>query len=478
MMKIANLQMSVQYIHCPRCNIIMDDEFRNIASQIANDIATGRLRPGDRLPPQRAFAHAQGIAPSTAGRVYAELNRRGLVIGEIGRGTYVRAASSHDRPRLAEPPSFRIDMETNYPILPGQHQLMAPALATLAMRPDALAAATAASSARGTSSARAAAAAGLATKNWRPEPASLLFAANGRAALAAAFSALVPMGERIGFETQTYPVARAIAARLGIVAVPLAMDTDGVQPEAIELAHRAAPLRAIYLQPTIHNPLGMTMSLERRTKLAALLEQLNGPTVIEDRVYAFLEEAAPPPLAAFVPSRVVVVDSLSKRIAPGLTLGLLSAPGHLIANIVKALISGAWTPQGFSLDIGVRWLSDGTVAALEIAKRADARMRQSIASEIFAGLTTRANPAAYHLMLDLPATWRADAFVLAAERLGIAIAPASAFAVTSGSAPNAVRLALAAPVIEDLVCSLRTLATLALSNSESTSCHWMYPSGE
>jgi DNA-binding transcriptional MocR family regulator len=251
------------------------------------------------------------------------------------------------------------------------------------------------------------------------------------------------------------------------------MDAGGVRPDAIEKAHRTAPLQAIYLQPTVHNPLGMTMPSARRREIAALLQRLDRPVVIEDRVYAFLEEAAPPPLAAFAPSRVVVVDSLSKRIAPGLTLGLLSASDNLTANIAKAMISGAWGSQGFSLDIGVRWLSDGTVATLESAKRADARMRQSLASDLLAGLTTRANPAAYHLMLDLPAIWRADTFVLAAERLGIAIAPASAFAVTSGSAPNAVRLALAAPAIDDLAASLKTLATLALSDPETTSSNWI-----
>jgi DNA-binding transcriptional MocR family regulator len=451
----------------------MDEDFKSIASEIASDISAGRLRPGDRLPPQRVFAHARGIAPSTAGRIYAELVRRGLVVGEVGRGTFVRATPAIPGPRLAEPPGARIDMETNYPILSGQHQLMAASLATLASRHDALAVATAASSVRGSAAARAAAASGLATQHWRPEPASLLFAANGRAALAAAFSALASAGERIGFESQTYPVARAIAARLGIAAVPLAMDAGGVRPDAIEKAHRTAPLQAIYLQPTVHNPLGITMPSERRSELAALLERLDGPVVMEDRVYAFLEEAAPPPLAAFAPSRVVVVDSLSKRISPGLTLGLLSAPDDLTTKIAKALISGAWGPQGFCLDIGVRWLSDGTVAALESAKRADARMRQSIASEILAGLTTRANPAAYHLMLDLPGLWRADAFVLAADRLGIAIAPASAFAVTSGSAPNAVRLALAAPAISDLAASLKALSTLALSDPETTSSSWI-----
>ncbi|TWV44887.1 GntR family transcriptional regulator, partial [Streptomyces misionensis] len=55
------------------------NDFRRIADRIAADIAGGRLRPGQRLPPQRAFARRHGLAPSTAGRVYAELVRRGLV---------------------------------------------------------------------------------------------------------------------------------------------------------------------------------------------------------------------------------------------------------------------------------------------------------------------------------------------------------------------------------------------------------------
>lgn len=440
--------------------------FQIFVAGIVADIAAGRIRPGDRLPPQRIFAYAHGIAPSTAGRVYAELVRRGIATGEVGRGTFVRAPSAAARPALSEPPSTRVDMETNYPILPEQHRLMAPALAVLASRADAFAASLKASNVQGSASARAIVTAGIATPDWHPAPASFLFAGNGRQALAAAFSTLVPIGGRIGFEAMTYPVARAIAAKLGIVAVPLTMDTDGVGPDAIEMVHRAAPLHAIYLQPTMHNPLGMTMSLQRRMDIARLLQRLNGPIAIEDRVYAFLEETAPPPLAAFAPDFVVVADSLSKRISPGLTLGLLSAPGRLVPQIARALISGAWSAQGFALDIGLRWLADGTVAALEIAKRADARMRQAMAATILAGLETRANPSAYHLLLDLPAAWRPDAFVLAAERRGIAITPAPAFALSPKSAPNMVRLALAVPPLDDLESSLHTLATLARSGPD------------
>ncbi|MCF8479406.1 MAG: PLP-dependent aminotransferase family protein [Rhodospirillum sp.] len=437
------------------------DDFRKIAARIAAEIDAGRLRPGDRLPPQRIFAHDQGIAASTAGRVYTELARRGLVTGEVGRGTYIRAEAPRPHPALAEPPGTPVDMETNYPILPGQHRLLAPALALFSSRADVLGTALAATTADGTKAARSAALSALTDGTWRPSPDSLLFAGNGRQAMAAAFAALVPLGGRIGFESLTYPVALATARLLGFTPVPLATDTEGLRPDAVEKAQREAPLHALYLQPTLQNPLGLTMSSQRRAEIAAMIGRLASPTVIEDRVYAFLDQETPPPLAAFAPDHVVVVDSLSKRVAPGLTLGFLSVPDPLRSRVAKALVSGAWTAQGFALDLSTRWLCDGTVRELEMAKRVDARKRNAIARELLNGLSLRSTSAAYHLMLDLPEPWRADGYVRAAERRGIAVTPASAFAVSPGHAPNAIRLALASPPLDILSAALGELASLA-----------------
>ncbi|WP_218577245.1 GntR family transcriptional regulator [Phytohabitans rumicis] len=85
----------------------MKEDYRLIADALADDVTAGRLRPGDRLPPQREFARARGIASSTAARVYGELVRRGLAVGEVGRGTFVRAAAPHPTrrsPSRAVPP--------------------------------------------------------------------------------------------------------------------------------------------------------------------------------------------------------------------------------------------------------------------------------------------------------------------------------------------------------------------------------------
>lgn len=89
----------------------MSKPYVRVADEIAERIATGDLSIGAQLPPQRIFAYDQGIAVSTASRVYAELRRRGLVAGEVGRGTYVTNRFAPLDPSLQEPAGSGIDLE-------------------------------------------------------------------------------------------------------------------------------------------------------------------------------------------------------------------------------------------------------------------------------------------------------------------------------------------------------------------------------
>ena len=95
-------------------------DYLKLADAIAADIAAGSLKAGDRLPPQRNFAYARNIAVSTASRVYTELLRRGLVVGEVGRGTFVSGDARGGVTAPDEPHGARIDLEFNYPMLPTQ----------------------------------------------------------------------------------------------------------------------------------------------------------------------------------------------------------------------------------------------------------------------------------------------------------------------------------------------------------------------
>jgi DNA-binding transcriptional MocR family regulator len=424
-------------------------DYRRIADRIADDIFAGRLRPGDRLPPQRVFARRRGIAGSTAGRVYTELVRRGLVVGEVGRGTFVRAAPPGSAGRaLAEPAGVApVNLELNYPVAPGQSELLAAGIAPL-LRPDVLPDALRPVPATGTAAAREAAAGLLATAGWRPAPDRFLFTGNARQAIAAALAHLVRPGGRVGVEALTYPLVKEIAGRLGVTLVPLATDGQGVRPKAVAAAHRAAPLSAVYAQPTLHNPTSVTTGDGRRAELARVVRELDLP-VIEDRIWSFLMDGlpgagdpgegarVPPPLAAYAPERVFVVDGLSKRVAPGLTVGFLVVPEGRAEGVADALRSGGWAAGRFALEAGVRWIGDGTVGRLVAAKRADAAARQRLVAEHLAGFAVRGDPRAYYAWWELPRPWRADTFRAAAAERGVAVTPGSAFAVPAVGAGRA-----------------------------------------
>jgi DNA-binding transcriptional MocR family regulator len=433
--------------------------YRGWADLLQADITAGRLRAGDRLATQRDFAERHGIAPSTATRVYAELVRRGVAVGEVGRGTFVRTGAPRTGFATGQGIGDRVNLATNVPLLPNQAAWLTASAAPLTRRSTVIASAMETLVPAGTAAARRAVASFVASGGWRPDPDGLVFTGNGRQALAAAIAALVAPGHRLGVEALSYQSVAAIAARLGVEVVPLPMDDGGLRVGGLVAAHKRRRLDAIYVQPTLHNPLGMTMTAARRQELVATLRALD-MTAIEDRVYTFLVDD-PSPLAALAPDHVVMIDSLSKRVSPGLTLGWTLAPVRLVPRLVEAIRASALMPSGLALELGIRWIADGTVGRLVKDKRRDAVARQRLLRKTCLALTVRADPRSYHAWVELPGSWRAESFTAAAAARGIAVAPAAAFAVGPGHAPNAVRLALASPPRQLLIESLAALNGLA-----------------
>ncbi len=432
-----------------------------LVEHIAADIAARRLKPGDRLPPQRMFAYERGIATSTASRVYAELLRRGLVVGEVGRGTFV-ASPGLSTPTKPEPPDGRIDLEFNFPTVPEQSALLGRALAGL-HRPDALDAAFSIVTQRTLAAARDISAAYLAMPGWQPKADGIVFTGSGRQSIAAAISTVVSPGGRLAVEALTYPLVKSIAARLSVTLVPIALDGHGPMPSALAKAHKATPFQALYLQPVLHNPLGHTMLPDRRAEIAALAAKLD-ITLIDDRVFGFLADVAP--LAALAPERTFVIDSLSKRLSPGVGLGIVHAPTVMRDRLAASVRAGAWSASPLALQLGVRLMADGTAAEITALKRADAPRRHAIVRRELAGAVMRTSPQSYHVWLELPDGWRADTFAAAAARIGVAVTPASAFATVPGHAPNAVRLAFGLPSHAVLAEATSRLSRLLKSRPE------------
>ncbi|WP_283611475.1 winged helix-turn-helix domain-containing protein, partial [Mycolicibacterium poriferae] len=108
--------------------------YKRLVDAFAAEIRSGRLTSGTQLPTHRHLAEREGIAVVTASRVYAELEARGLVSSEHGRGTFVRDQALPPGHGIDQHPlaADTVDLNFNYPALPGQVDLLRQVLREMA----------------------------------------------------------------------------------------------------------------------------------------------------------------------------------------------------------------------------------------------------------------------------------------------------------------------------------------------------------
>ncbi|WP_063047555.1 aminotransferase-like domain-containing protein [Nocardia pseudovaccinii] len=415
--------------------------YKGVVDALASDIRTGRLPSGTRLPTHRQLAASEGLALVTASRVYAELEAMGLVSGEPGRGTFVR--------EIALPPSHGIDLQAaaadvvdlnfNYPALPGQADLLRQALRQLASRGD-LEALLRYQPHGGRPDERAAVARHLRRSGLPVGADQVLIVSGAQHGLAATAMATLRPGDVVAADALTYPGFKALAHALHLELAPLPAAGDAPDLDALEQLCATRRIRAVYTMPTLHNPLGWVTGQHHREQLVEIARRYE-LLIIEDAAYAFLAEQPPQPLSALAPERTVYASGLSKNVATGLRFGFVAAPTTLVPTIERAIRTTTWNTPAVMTAIACRWLDDGTVTRLEAQKRDDARIRQSIARAVLAGLPLVSHPSSYFLWLPLPEEVRADQIAAALMREQVLVSTAEPFA-TSTHVPHALRLAL------------------------------------
>ncbi|PST22047.1 PLP-dependent aminotransferase family protein [Mesorhizobium plurifarium] len=432
-----------------------------IADEIAADIAAGRLNDGMRLPPQRALAATLGIDFTTVSRAYNEARRRGMVEGRVGQGTYVKA-----RRRSAGRPTAGglVDMSMNLPPLfddPALTARMWMEVATLDQRdPELL---MRYQPVGGTERDRAAGAAWLKPRLGDVPADRLVVCTGAQGALLASVGTLATRGDNICAEALAYPGLRSLAAFLGIGLVSVGIDRSGILPEAFEAACVRYRPRALYCNPTLHNPTTATLPPERREAIVAIARR-HGVAIIEDDAYGALPANPAPPLAALAPDLVYHVAGLAKCLSPALRIAYLVAPDRSAAvRLEGAIRATAGMTSPLSAAIATRWLEDGTAQAVLAAIRAEAGARQQIAIERLAGADLLTDREGFHLWLKLPSGWNRGEFTAQLRTAGIGVVASDAFSISDP--PEAVRLGLgAAPTRDQLRHSLDVIAGLLLQS--------------
>jgi DNA-binding transcriptional MocR family regulator len=409
---------------------------------LANDIASGRLKRGQQLPTHRALAQALEVDLTTVTRAYGEARRRGLLDARVGQGTFVSETTTRATADIPYP--VKIDLSMNVPPQPIEANLdirIAQGLASI-QKETGFSAFLNYQRPGGGDEDRDIAAGWLRARIPKAQADRLIIYPGNQAAIFNALLSLTSPGDVVLTEALTYPGIKAAAAKLGVRLVGVAMDEQGILPDALNSACKRHRPKAVYLVPTMHNPTTVTLGPSRRKAVAEIIRKA-GTILIEDDAYGALDPSVSP-IANLIPERTYLAVSLSKCMAPALRVSFLLTPDvaaeQMLRNNLQATTQMA---PPLMVALVMQWLRSGVAEQIVIAIRNEAIGRQQLAAKILKGQSFAAYPKGHHLWLPLPGHWNRHDFAAHVLRNGLAVVGSEAFAVDQAP-PHAVRVSLGA----------------------------------
>jgi DNA-binding transcriptional MocR family regulator len=400
-----------------------------IADRIETDITKGVLPAGAKLPPQRDLAYDIGVTIGTIGRAYALVRERGLVSGEVGRGTFVLGRDAEpDNSRTELPPQIagtrasdslpgKLVMDSTSAPDVGQGEVIGRITSEIAREhPDKIIDYTRSWPLDW----REAGARWLATDGWKPDPQTVVPTVGVHASVMAVIAAMTSPGDKIAFEQLTYSSISRSANLIGRRTLVVKTDEHGPIPEDFDRLCAQQHPKLAFLIPSLHNPTLTITPVNRRREIAEIARKHN-VWLIEDSIYGAMLDQPPTPISAFLPERTFHVGGLSKTVSAGVRAGWVACPANLAPRIQIAhkMITGGLP---FVLaELSSRIVLSGAADTIRRAARVEIEAREAMARQAFGGLEFASNKRAPFLWMKLPDPWLSGTFKQAAASEGVLV---------------------------------------------------------
>ena len=325
--------------------------------QLREAIATGRLSAGAQLPPSRLLAEQLGVSRKTVSDTYATLTYEGLLVGKIGRGTFVNAwAPQPDRVQTATdlacaanlgkwaalPSPMRHptdDSILRYEFIGGAttrnqfpqdewRRCTQDALRRIAQNSGFY------SQPEGLPALRSSIAGHIAfSRGVKCRDSDIVVTNGAQQALDLIARVVLEPGSIVAMEDPGYSPARQLFVAMGASVASVPVDEHGIQVEKIPDG-----TRLIYVTPSHQFPLGMPMSLPRREALLARAIELGAIIIEDDYDSEFRYAGRPTDSLQSMDTRGVVtyVGTFSKTLLPELRLGYAVLPPAIYGAVLKA----------------------------------------------------------------------------------------------------------------------------------------------
>ncbi|HDR3887530.1 TPA: PLP-dependent aminotransferase family protein [Bacillus cereus] len=324
--------------------------YQQIYMQIVERIQSGMLSHGDYLPSLRSMADDLQISLLTVRKAYKQLETKGYIRIEQGKGAYIHKRVNKDfKPipyQWQQTKSINV-MRSQYVM--NQHRkyfdfsqavlyprlLPNPFLSDemhKLLNKDQMILATY-GPVQGDKELR------VEITNYLKEhqqlvidPSQLLITSGAQQGIDLIAQTLLKPGDLVLVESPCYGAALDVFVNKGVQIIPVSLDNNGIRSDLIDdICQRKNPA-LLYVNPTFQNPTGTVMSKKRRMELVELAELYNF-FIIEDDSFGeiYFEDAiVPPTIKSFdTNGHVIYLKGFSKTLAPGLRIAALVAEGHI-----------------------------------------------------------------------------------------------------------------------------------------------------
>lgn len=434
--------------------------YLQIVGSLEHDIATGKVAPGQRLPTHRDMAASLGLSVGTVSKAYSAAERRGLISGEVGRGTFV----------LRPPPELgvgegsngqmrRINLALNAPPTTGEGAALASVM-TEVLASDRYPGLLGYLPHQGRADHRATMARFLSSQAMSVGPENLLVTHGAQHGISIAMRLLAKPGATVLAENLPYSGMLSLGLMEGYNLRGVTMDRHGLVPERLEQAITETGARVLYTTPTLQTATGALMPEARRREIVEILRE-HRVYIVEDDAYGFLCEEPLAPLSAYLPEQSFYVVSFAKCLSPGLRIGAMICPEEFQDRAINAIRSTGWMANAIMAEAVCRMIDNGLLEEQILAKRRAAAERTELAKRRLGHLLDlQSDVPAFHVWLKLHAGRSMAELMSRLAHLGITVV-APTLLEPFDDMSNGLRLCLGAPEsLDDLDYALQTFRSV------------------
>ncbi|WP_049574897.1 MocR-like pyridoxine biosynthesis transcription factor PdxR [Nonomuraea sp. SBT364] len=391
-----------------------------LAAWLRDAMMSGALAPGERLPSSRGLAAQLEVSRTVVTEAYQQLYAEGWLDGRHGSGTFVASLETPRRavpePQAPPPPPAAVPDERTINLTPGHPWVRDYDRAAWkrAWRRAAELPPGDYPDPYGLPHLRELLAGHLRrTRAVAVGPENILVTRGTGNGLDLCALALLGPGAKAGVEDPGYRTARAVFAARGAEVVPCPVDEDGVIVDGLPDG-----LRVLYTTPAHQYPLGGRLPIPRRERLLSWAARTGAVIVEDDYDAEFRYDVAPlPALYGLDPSRVVLLGTLSKSLAPDVGVGWLVAAPETVDRVARLRRSVADRTSGPVQHAVATLLERGDLDRHLRRMRLEYARRRAVVVEVLGAVCRlRGDTAGLHVLAELPPGSAPGIVARAAER--------------------------------------------------------------